>query len=135
MNRYLKISILHFALALFIVILFCFLGCASNNLIALEDFNYAENLAWKAFKTFENENQDFEKIIHVKDLTIVISGKQDNVAKKLGAIGYASKDKIWIRGIILNGKIFLFYPGLGHEMGHILNFYDNDVINPDKILK
>jgi hypothetical protein len=119
---------------LWIIILFFVIGCATTN------HQYPIEARYELYKYYSGfrKDKDLFKIINLRDVRIIICGDtsyyKHPMAELIKSSGYATynPDTIWTLGWrTKNDKIIIDSFNLGHELQHILNHYNMEIVNPD----
>jgi len=113
------------------------LSCCSS----LSDYRQQgfDAFQWQ-FNAVKNEDKDFHKVITLDTVTVHIVTDRKyfdwNIAAAYGSpvAGYANtNNEIWLFGKRVRGKIFVNQAILGHELNHLLNFKNREVVDPDRL--
>ena len=135
MKQYLRMSLYCLGLVVVICITaWIFSGCASDNFYAKQDTMDGLTKSWRGFEGFPNEDPALEKVVHIKDLEIVIVGQPIGSMEKMRAFGTAVSfgpyNRIVILGKTVDGRVVPFVAGLGYELLKILHKLDEGVVHP-----
>ncbi|HKI50268.1 MAG TPA: hypothetical protein VKA69_13145 [Desulfobacteria bacterium] len=120
----------------FVALLGAFAGCGSYvTEYRKTGFDYAQ----RGFAAIEESGELYE-VIELKNVKIYIVGdRKDFNYKKAAAYGspiagYANtNNEIGLLGKRVGGKIVINQSILGHELNHLLNFKNPEIVNPDKL--
>jgi len=105
--NHLRISIYHFAIAAIVLCLWL-VGCAAQ--------------------------KPFTKVIHMPATTYIITDHVPDLnGKKVISLCYKGGNLIYVKGYRQNGKIVPYMKVLGHEVQHMLNYYDSEIVDPHDI--
>jgi hypothetical protein len=112
------------------------IGCAS---VATDRRKEGFDALQRGFTSLP-ETPDLHEVIILKEVKVHIVGSRKlfnwDVAAAYGSpiAAYANTDnEMWIVGKTVKGRIIVNQAILGHELGHLLNFKENRVANPDEL--
>jgi len=111
-------------------------GCASTHQTYREAAFRASHTAFASLP----DDPALHEIICIEGLIVHIVGSRtlfdwnDAQDAKNGLAGYASSENgIWVFGKTVGGKIVVNPTVLGHELGHLLNWKNPKMANPDTL--